>query len=253
MRNIKLTIEYNGTNYAGWQIQKNTRLTIQGIVENALGKIIQERIKLIASGRTDAGVHAAGQVANFKTASKIAAKNIQKALNSLLPGDIRIVNSEDVPLQFHARFSAKGKTYRYLILNQDYPSALLRDYCYFLSYKLDLNKMRRAATEFLGRHDFSAFCASGSSVKDTIRTIKKISIKGINYPLSPISYHLISVDITADGFLYNMARSIVGTLLEVGRSKMEPGSISGILNSQKRGLVGPTAPASGLFLFKVDY
>lgn len=252
MRNIKLTIEYEGTNYAGWQIQKNTRLTIQEVIEKALSKIIQERIKLIASGRTDAGVHAAGQVANFKATSIIPAKNIQKALNSLLPGDIRIVNSEDVPLQFHARFSAKAKTYRYLILNQDYPSALLRDYCYFLPYKLDLNKMRRAATAFLGRHDFSAFCASGSSVKDTIRTIKKISIKGINYSLSPIPYRLISVDITADGFLYNMARSIVGTLLEVGRGKLEPGwSRAG--PPQRLCRAGPTAPASGLFLVKVDY
>lgn len=253
MRNIKLTIEYDGTNYAGWQIQKNTRLTIQEAIEKTLSKVVQEKVKLTASGRTDAGVHAAGQVANFKTESLIAAKNIQKALNSLLPGDIRIVNAEDVPLQFHARFSAKHKTYRYLILNQDYPSALLRDYCYFLPYKLDLNKMRRAAKAFLGRHDFSAFCASGSSAKHTVRTIKKITITRLVCKLLTVNCKLICIDITADGFLYNMARSIVGALLEVGRGKMKPESILEILNFQKRGLAGPTAPAAGLFLVKVDY
>lgn len=253
MRNIKLVIEYDGTNYAGWQKQKNTRRTIQETIESVLTKILQKKINLISSGRTDAGVHAFGQTANFNTISKISAENIRKALNSLLPEDISISDARDVSLSFHARFSAKSKTYRYLILNQDYPSALLRNYTHYFSHKLDLNKMRRAAKILLGRHDFAAFCASGSSVIGTTRTIKKISIRRIRYPLCPKPYTLISLDITANGFLYNMVRSIAGTLLEIGERKAGPDLMGEILRTGKRNLLGPTAPARGLCLLKVTY
>lgn len=253
MRNIKLVIEYDGTNYAGWQRQKNTHRTIQEAIEKTLRIILQEKVSVVASGRTDAGVHAIGQVANFKTLAKIPAQKLAKALNSLLPEDIKISNAQDAPLSFHARFSAKTKTYRYLISNQDNPAAIMRDYCYFVSYKLDLSKMRKAAKGFLGKHNFSAFCASGSSVKDTIRTVSKISVTRISYPLSVIRYPLIVIDITADGFLYNMVRSIVGTLILIGRDKLEVDSIPRILRQGMRQLAGPTAPAKGLYLLKVTY
>lgn len=270
MRNIKLTIEYDGTNYAGWQRQKNTRRTIQETIEKALVKLFRQKINLIASGRTDAGVHAVAQIANFYARSKIPAKNIPRALNSFLPSDISIKEAKDRPGDFHSRFSAKSKTYRYLVLNQDCPSALSRNYAYYVPYKLDINKMRRASRSFLGRRDFSAFCASGSSAKDTVRTIKKISIKrGFNYTLSPpdrsragaIRYPLICIEITADGFLYNMARSIVGTLIEIARGKIEPAVIRKILSAKQKKIAGlpdriragPTAPASGLYLVKVTY
>lgn len=253
-RNIKLVIEYDGANYSGWQRQKNTPRTIQETIEKILRKIIGEKIILIASGRTDAGVHATGQVANFKTISKIPAGNIKKALNGLLPKDISIRDVEEVFLNFHSRFSAKSKAYRYSILNQEHPSALLRDYCYFMPHKLDIVKMRKAAKGFLGRHDFSAFCASGSSVKGTVRTIKKISVtKKSFYPLSPISYPLIFIDITADGFLYNMARSIAGTLISVSRGKIKPRQIKEIIKGKLRKSAGPTLPAHGLCLLKVGY
>ncbi|MDP1852768.1 MAG: tRNA pseudouridine(38-40) synthase TruA [Candidatus Omnitrophota bacterium] len=253
MRNIKLVIEYDGTNYAGWQKQKNTRRTIQETIEAALAKILQEKMNLIASGRTDSGVHAFGQTANFNTNSKISPENIRKALNSLLPEDISISDAEDAPLGFHARFSAKSKTYRYLILSQDYPSALLRNYTYRFSYKLDLSKMRQATKILLGRHDFAAFCASGSSVKNTIKNISRITIKKVSYTLYASRYTLIAIDITADGFLYNMVRSIVGTLLEIGKRKAKPDVVREILRTRKRNLLGPTAPARGLCLLKVTY
>lgn len=266
MRNIKLVIEYDGTNYCGWQIQnrkanKSKHKTLQGTIEKTLKKILKEKVSLIASGRTDSGVHARGQVASFKVKSSLPAKNIQKALNSLLLDDISILDAKDVPLDFHARFFAKTKTYRYLILNQDCPSALLRNYCYRVSYKLDITKMRKAAKLLLGRHDFKAFCASGSSVKNTVRTIKKIIINR-KYDWRIMSHtsqrasgnwRLICIDIQADGFLYNMVRSIVGTLIEIGRGKIELTSIRNIIDYKKRYLVGPTVPAQGLCLLRVDY
>lgn len=254
MRNIKLTIEYDGTDYCGWQIQtKKVRgqlkrpKTIQETIEKALEKIVRHNVKLIASGRTDSGVHALGQIANFKTTFLIPAKNVQNALNGFLPDDITILKAIDVPLEFHARYSAKCKTYRYLILNRAYPSALSRDRVYFTSFELNLSRMRRAAKLLLGKHDFKPFCASGSSVKNTVRTIKKLTIK------KDKASSFVSIEIRADGFLYNMVRSIVGTLVEIGRGKNKPKIIAKILRSKNRSLAGPTVAACGLYLVKVDY
>jgi tRNA pseudouridine38-40 synthase len=268
MRNLKLTIEYDGKNYCGWQIQKGHKSqvtshkskSIQEVIEDTLRKILQEKVRLIASGRTDARVGALAQVANFKTASNITPIKLQKALNSLLPDDIVINNVERVPLDFHSRFSAKSKIYRYFILNQPYPSVFLNNRVYFYRYPLDIKLMRRGAHFLLGRHDFKSFCASGSSAKSTIRTIKKISIGIKRYTLylpcrqaDALRSRLIIIDIEADGFLYNMARNIAGNLIEVGRGKLSPGDLLGILRLRDRRRAGPCAPAGGLYLLKVLY
>lgn len=241
MRNIKLTIEYDGTNYAGWQCQTSQK-SIQESIEKILRKILQEGIRLIASGRTDAGVHASAQVANFKTAKNIPLQKLQRGLNGLLPEDIVVSKIEEVPLSFHSRFSARSKIYRYTILNRPYPSAFLKNSAYFYPYPLDIGLMRKSAKSLLGRHDFRAFCASGSSAKSTIRTIKRIAIKKstTNRKLQTANPAVITIDIEADGFLYNMVRRIVGGLIEIGRGRTKK-------------LSGPTAPACGLCLVKVGY
>ncbi|MFA5411427.1 MAG: tRNA pseudouridine(38-40) synthase TruA [Candidatus Omnitrophota bacterium] len=249
MRNLRLEIEYDGKNYCGWQSQRRLKRkkSVQETLERTLRKILQEKIHLAASGRTDAGVCALGQVANFKTESNIALKKLERALNGLLPGDISISGIEEAPLDFHSCFDAKSKIYRYSILNRKFPSALLRNKVYFYPFPLDVKLMREEAKFLLGRHDFKAFCASGSSVKDTIRSIKEINIRRV----SPAG--LIILEIEADGFLYNMVRNIVGTLLETGRGRFPQGSLKKILLSRKRTLAGPTVPAQGLCLVKVKY
>jgi tRNA pseudouridine38-40 synthase len=248
MRNIKLTIEYDGTNYCGWQSQSHNKCkkSIQETLERALRKILQEKIHLIASGRTDAGVHALAQVANFKTNSNISTAKLQKALNGILPDDIRVCKIEEASPDFHSRFAAKSKLYRYTILNRNYGSAILRDRVYFYPYPLDVRLMYQQARCLVGRHDFKAFCAAGSGAKSTIRQIKNISI-------SKKRYTLITIDIEADGFLYNMVRNIVGTLIEIGKDRFPKGSLKKILLSKNRKLAGPTAPAKGLCLIKVKY
>lgn len=261
MRNLKLEIEYAGTNYCGWQRQnsKQHKKSIQEIIEKTLQRILQEKVRLIASGRTDAGVHALAQVANFKTNSKIPPDKLQVALNGLLPEDITIHRIEEKDLNFHSRFAVKSKIYRYTILNRSYPSAILRNFIYFYPYPLDIRLMRQEARCLLGKHNFAAFCASVSNAKNTIRTIKKISIKRIPFKLNnpiiqePHNVFLIIIDIEADGFLYNMVRNIVGTLIEVGRGQFPVGRLKEILLLQKRVLAGPTAPAKALTLVEIKY
>lgn len=274
MCNISLSIEYDGTDYAGWQRQGRIK-TVQSTIEKTLQKILQEKIRLIGSGRTDSGVHSLGQVANFKADSAIALDKLHKALNSLLPDDIAIIRIQKVNTDFHARFDAKSKIYRYTILNSKQRSVFLRNTTHFYPYSLDIDKMRKAAKCLLGRQDFKSFCASGSGAKNTIRTIKKTSIRKFSHPLyatlaSPClalpvrqagggrravggRYPFVVIDIEADGFLYNMVRSIVGTLIEVGRGKITVNSFKKILVSRDRSLAGPTAPANGLCLIKVRY
>lgn len=259
MRNIKLTIEYDGADYCGWQAQRGRqKKTIQETIEKALRKILQEKIKLIASGRTDAGVHAKAQVANFKTKSDITLQKLHRAINGNLPDDITVSKAAEVSLNFHSRFAAKSKVYRYIILNRPYPSALLKDKVYFYPYPLDIKLMRRVSRCLIGRHNFKSFCASGSSVKNTLRTIRRISVKRIGCNLQPPACSLkdaslVIIDIEADGFLYNMARNIVGTLIEIGRGRFSKGSLKNILAACNRKLAGPTVPAKGLCLMKVNY
>ena len=243
MRNLKLTIQYDGTKYCGWQKQPNSS-GIQGTIEYAIYEITKEKVNIIGSGRTDAGVHALGQVANFKTNSSIPAARIPNALNAKLPKDISIIDCQEVSDDFHSRYSATGKIYRYLIYNKPYRSPLYKDTSYHIRYELDIEKMRSEAKSLLGTHDFKGFMSSGSSVKDTVRTIHDISIEN--------SGDLIALEVEGNGFLYNMVRIIVGTLVDIGRGRIDK-SMEEIIASQDRGEAGHTAPAHGLFLKKVHY
>lgn len=246
MRNIKFEIEYDGTNYLGWQAQPKSRSrTIQAVIEKTLRHILQEKIKLVASGRTDSGVHARAQVANFVTCSKIPLGRLKVALNGLLPEDIKVIALKEERPDFHSRFSAKSKIYRYTILNRDYSSPLLRNTVYFYPHPLNVKLMQSEARSLLGRHDFSSFRAAQGKEKNPVKTIKKIKfIKKKDF---------IYIDIEADGFLYNMVRNIVGTLIELGRGRLTKGSLKRILLSRNRRLAGPTALAKGLCLLRVKY
>ena len=244
MRNIKLTIEYDGTNYAGWQAQGKKHRTIQETLEKALQIILGKRTKIAGSGRTDAGVHAIGQVANFKTDSALAVEKLQKALNAVLPDDISVTKAQEARPDFHSRFSAKSKVYRYTILNRQSRPTLLKDTVYFVPYPLNLKLMQKEARVLLGRHNFKSFQAAADK-KDSVRRIKNIKVSR--------DKDLIYIDIEADGFLYNMVRNIVGTLIEIGRGKLAEGSIKKILMAGNRRVAGPTAPAKGLCLMEVKH
>jgi tRNA pseudouridine38-40 synthase len=244
MRNIKLTIEYDGTGYHGWQVQPNVR-TIQGVLEGKLEQITGERVRLIASSRTDAGVHALGQVANFKTHSSLDARSFLRALNSLLPEDIRVKEVEGVDESFHARFRAKGKIYEYRIFNGELPTPFYRHFSWFVPGKLDLARMREAAMKLVGRHDFSSFCSSGSDHATPIREIYGIKVERRG--------ELIVIWIEANAFLKQMIRNIVGTLVDVGKRKLTPSQFGRIFEARDRRRAGIAAPARGLFLVRVNY
>ena len=244
MPNIKLTIEYDGGSYHGWQRQPDSA-TVQETIEKALAKVLQEKVNLIGASRTDAGVHARGQVANLKTESKIPLRNLKAALNSLLPEDIVIKSCLRVGDDFHARYGAKSKFYRYTILNRPLSSPFVRKYVYFFPHPLDTQAMKKAAKHLVGRHDFSSFRGTGTMRKNCIRTIKKLRVTSRN--------NFIYIDMEADGFLYNMARTVAGTLLEVGRRKISPQDIKKILQAKDRRRAGSTLPPHGLCLVKVKY
>ena len=253
MRNFKLEIEYDGTHYHGWQVQNGKKArasyrnsqTIQHVLEQVLKKILQEDIKLTVAGRTDSGVHALSQVANFKSSSRMPFEKLRWAINCLLPKDIKVTRIKNVDLDFNSRFCAKSKLYRYTILNRKYSSALLANRVYFFHHHLDLGLMRREAKVLLGRHNFTSFQATEARQRNPVRTIKRIKIIQ--------DKELLYIDIQADSFLYNMARSIAGTLLEIGRGRFPPGSMKKILKMRNRKLAGPTLPAKGLYLVKVKY
>ncbi|HTZ11812.1 MAG TPA: tRNA pseudouridine(38-40) synthase TruA [Candidatus Margulisiibacteriota bacterium] len=246
MSNLKLEIEYDGTDYCGWQAQRSVRFkSIQEVIEKALQKILREKVKLIASGRTDAGVHALGQVANFKTSARIKPDKLMRGLNALLPDDIRVCRVQEVGPDFHSRFQARSKVYRYTILNRKAPSAFSRNTVYFYPYPLDIKLMQKEARALVGRHNFKSFQTSGSKERASVRTIKRLKISKEG--------ERIIFEIEADGFLYNMVRNIVGTLIETGRGRLSKGSLKKILSALDRRLAGPTAAAKGLCLLKVKY
>ena len=246
MRNIKFEIEYDGSNYAGWQIQPAGRgKTIQEVIEKKLRKILREEIKLIVSGRTDAGVHARAQVANFFTHSAIPLARLKIAINGLLPEDIKVIKASVEKPDFHSRFNAKSKVYRYTILNRNYSSPLSRSTVCFYPHPLDVKLMQKEARILLGKHNFSAFAAAKCRERNPEKEIKEIIVVK--------KKDLIYIDIEADGFLYNMVRNIVGTLIEIGRGKIAKGSLRKILLSRNRALAGQTAGARGLCLLKVKY
>ena len=244
MRNIKLTIEYDGANYAGWQKQKNA-LTIQQAIEEAIEKVTSEKIAINGSSRTDTGVHAKAYAANFHTESSIPAERFREAINSKLPKDIVILKSEEVSEEFHARYSSKGKKYCYTVLNRIQPPALNRNYVYHYKGMLDIDKMQQASKYFIGTHDFAAFKNTGSSVKTSVRTITESEVVKCG---DTVKYY-----VAGDGFLYNMVRIMVGTLLEVGSGKISPEDISRILSSKDRTEAGKSVPAAGLCLEEVYY
>lgn len=244
MRNIKLTIEYDGKEFNGWQKQPN-KLNIQGEIERAISSITGEEIELIGSGRTDAGVHAVAQVANFKTNSEIPVEKMAIAINSRLKKSIVIKKAEEVDERFHSRYNAKCKTYRYVINNSEYGTAIYRNLEYCFPIKLDAKKMKKAAKYFEGEHDFSGFKASGTSSKNSVRTIYKAEVIEDG--------DKIIIELSGNGFLYNMVRIISGTLLDVGLGKIKPEEIPEVIESKDRKRAGKTLPAHGLFLKKVQY
>ncbi len=243
-RNIRLVLVYDGGGYHGWQVQPGV-LTIQQVVEDILSRIIQERVRVKAAGRTDAGVHALFQVVNFSTHSGLAPQVLLRALNALLPPDIRVIWSEEVPSSFHSRFSAEAKTYQYCIWNSPVACPFLNRYSWWIPMQLDLEAMRKAASQIIGEHDFVAFKASGSDAKNTVRRVLEC---GWNE-----SGPMLRFSVKATGFLRYMVRGLVGTMVEIGLGKRPPEDLLQVIESRERSLAGPTAPARGLFLARVFY
>ena len=244
MRNIKLIIEFDGTNFCGWQRQPKGR-TVQKVIEDAIFKATGEEVMINGSSRTDAGVHARGLVANFFTNSTIPGEKFREALNVRLPIDVSIVKSEEVDENFHARYSSKGKTYSYTIVHRYERLSLGHQYLYHWRYDLDVDDMREACKYFIGKHDFRAFMSPGSSIKTTVRTISELYIEQEG--------DKIKIFITADGFLYNMVRIIVGTLIKVGNKKIRVEEIENIIAEGNRKRAGMVVPPNGLILEKVFY
>ncbi len=244
MRNIKLTIEYDGKRFNGWQKQPD-KLNIQGEIEKAIKEITGEELDLIGSGRTDAGVHAFGQVANFKTNSNLPIEKFAIAINSKLKKSIVIKEAEEVDERFHSRYNAKQKTYRYVINNSKQGTAIYRELECHIPMELNANEMKKAAKYFEGEHDFKAFKASGTSSKSSVRTIYKAQVieEGDR----------IKIELTGNGFLYNMVRIISGTLLDVGLGKIKAEDIPSVIESKDRTKAGKTLPAHGLYLVEVKY
>jgi len=284
MPNYKLTIEYEGTNYHGWQRQKS-KVTVQEVIEKTLEKIFKQKITLMGQGRIDAGAHALGQVANFKVypvrnrssaiasvagdrkeisparfrkaggkaipiSNRIHPLNLKKALNSMLPLDIRIKDAQIADDKFHARYSARTRHYRYIVYNDEL-SVWLRKFAYFYPYYLNIKQMKEGAKWLLGKHDFSCFQSTGSPVKSTVKTIKSVEIKKENLNF-PGKVSVIKFDIEADAFLYRMVRNMVGALLEIGRGKIPPDEIEEILKGRTKRR-SQTIPAYGLYLIDVKY
>ena len=244
MRNIKLTIEYDGKDFNGWQKQPN-KLNIQGEIERAIYNITKEEVNLIGSGRTDAGVHALGQVANFKTNSEIPIEKLPLAINSQLKNSIVIKEAEEVDERFHSRYNAKHKTYRYIINNSKCGTAIYRNLEYSYPFKLDAEKMKQASKYFEGEHDFKAFKSSGTSSKNSVRTIYKAIVKQEG--------EKIIIELTGNGFLYNMVRIIAGVLVRVGRGFYEPEKVKELLEGGERTREAVTAPPQGLCLMEIRY
>lgn len=245
MKNIKLVIEYDGKEFNGWQKQPN-KLNVQGTIEQAIKTITGEDVELNASGRTDRGVHSLGQVANFKTNYNLPIEKWPLALNANLKKSIVIKSAEEVDEKFHSRLSCKRKTYRYIINNSKYGTAIYRNLETHIPQKLDIEKMQEAVKYFEGEHDFKAFRASGTSSKSSVRIIYKANV--IKMP-----EERIYIELTGNGFLYNMVRIISGTLVDVGLGKIKPEEIPEIIQNKERAEAGKTLPPQGLYLLKVEY
>jgi tRNA pseudouridine38-40 synthase len=244
MRNIKLTIAYDGTEFHGFQVQPNLR-TVQGVLQETIGRVTSHPVSIIGSGRTDAGVHARAQVVNFHTESRIPVEKWPIALNTRLPNDLVVQTAEEVPDDWHSRFSAKGKVYRYVIDRSPYPDVFQRLYTYHYPYPLRIEPMIEAARHLVGRHDFTSFCAANTPLEDKVRRLHVVDLTEDG--------HLLHIVCRGEGFLYNMVRIIAGTLLDVGRGKFAPDEIPAILEAKDRTRAGLTAPAYGLTMWEVLY
>lgn len=243
-RRICLRVAYDGTNYHGWQIQKNA-VSVEGVLKEALRELLKEDIELTGASRTDAGVHAIGNVAVFDTETRIPAEKIAYALNRYLPEDIVVHSSKEVPEDFHPRYADSKKTYEYRILNTAFPDPILRKYMHFYYGMLNIDDMKKAAEYIVGEHDFASFCAAGAQVQTTVRTVYSLDIQK--------EKDIITLSVCGNGFLYNMVRIIAGTLIEVGSGKMKPEKMKAVIDGCDRSLAGATAPAKGLHLIKIDY
>lgn len=244
MKRVKLTVAYDGTNYCGWQVQPNG-ITVQEILNQCLSEFTGEKIETIGASRTDAGVHALGNVAVFDTEMRMPGDKFSFALNQRLPEDIRIQKSEEVEMDFHPRYVKSEKTYEYHILNRRFPIPTERFYSHFTYIPLDIERMREAASYLIGEHDFKSFCGTGAQVKTTVRTVKEIQIEK--------NEDKITIRITGEGFLYNMVRIIAGTLMDIGGGLYPPEKMQEILAAKDRKKAGPTAPARGLTLMEIQY
>ncbi len=247
MTNFKITVEYDGRDFAGWQRQaKEAGRTVQGVLEEALSRLCAHRVILHGSGRTDAGVHARGQCASFKTESGRTARQIVEGGNCLLPPDAAIIAAEEVPPDFHARFSARGKIYEYDFSTAPTRRPLLNKRAWWVGPGLDWAEMERALPHLLGEHDFAAFQSAGSEVKSSVRTIRRAELRRVEPDLTRLI-------LEGDGFLRHMVRAIAGLLAEIGRGRRRADSVPAIINQAQRGLSGPTAPPDGLYLARVIY
>lgn len=244
MIRVKLIVAYDGTNYCGWQIQDNG-ITVEEILNRELSRLLQEDVKVIGASRTDSGVHALGNVAVFDTDTKIPPEKISFALNQRLPEDIRITNSCQVADDFHPRFCDTIKTYEYKIWNDRFPNPIVRLYSKFVYYRLDIEKMQRAADYLVGEHDFKSFCSTRSQVENTVRTVTEITFRQEG--------NMVIMKICGTGFLYNMVRIIMGTLLKCGMGMYEPEHVKEILEAKNRAAAGPKAEACGLTLVGIEY
>ncbi len=244
MKRIGLIVAYDGTNYCGWQVQPNG-VTIQGELNRCLSQLLGTEIETMGASRTDAGVHAMGNVAVFDTGARMPGEKFSYALNQRLPQDIRIQLSEEVPANFHPRYCKSEKTYEYRILNRKFPIPTERLYSHFYHYPLDVEKMRTATSFLVGEHDFASFCGAGAQVKSTVRVITSLSVERYE--------DMITIRVTGLGFLYNMVRIIAGTLLEIGNGQYPPDAMREILLSRDREAAGPTAPACGLTLLGIRF
>jgi len=252
LKNIRLEISYDGTRFHGWQVQLDKRgrekegiRTVQGEIEKAIERIFNLRVRIVYSGRTDKGVHAKAQTANFKVDTNISLNSIKEALNTYLPEDIRVRKAEFVSLDFHSRFSAKSKLYRYVILNRKEPDVFLRNYSWQVTDKLDVRMMKRAAILLKGEKDFSSFTRKASLYKSCVRKVKRVSVKK--------SGRFIYIDVESEGFLWGMARNMVSLIVSAGLNRIDINGVLRIIKDKDRSLLGRPAPAAGLFLKKVFY
>ncbi|MCY4025504.1 MAG: tRNA pseudouridine(38-40) synthase TruA [Acidobacteria bacterium] len=255
MRNLKLTLAYDGTDYVGWQRQAAGR-SIQGILETALAEIEGAPVTVVGAGRTDAGVHALAQVASVRMAHEIEPRVLARALNAKLPADIRVLRADAVDAGFHARYSARSKTYRYCVSNGGVATPFAARYAWHVAAPLHLDAMRAAGAQLCGRHDFAAFQSTGSEVRSSVRTLSSLTIErrpacGVEGMTGGTGAALLTVEVEGDGFLRHMVRALVGTLVEVGRGRRAAGDMAPLLGSKRRDRAGPTAPAHGLFLVRV--